>query len=261
MNNNNCRNCRQKCVVNESAISCDACQGLLHSSCIGLSDSDIIRTRSKSKAIKVVCNLCNANMAQFKDFKALINSIQTDFLASLNQLRADLENQVATLKESLINKPNNQFEEIVAEVMEREKRKNNLIIFGVPEQSSSLNNSQRADLDLSAVNSVLESIKPDPAVPEFKLQRLGRFLPHNSKTRPIKVTFGDESDVHKFIREAKKLKGNPSFGAISLSFDRTTKQIEAYKQLKQQLDARIATGEKDLKIRYVKGLPKIVSLN
>ncbi|KAJ3665945.1 hypothetical protein Zmor_001408 [Zophobas morio] len=85
----------------------------------------------------------------------MLTSTQTDFLASLNQLRTDLENQVATLKESLINQPNNQFEEIVAEVVEREKRKNNLIIFGVPEQSSFLNNSQPADLDQSAVNSVL----------------------------------------------------------------------------------------------------------
>ena len=49
--------------------------------------------------------------------------------------------------------------------MEREKRKNNLIVFGVPEQSSSLNNSQRADLDRSAANSVLDLIKPDPVVP------------------------------------------------------------------------------------------------
>ena len=73
-------------------------------------------------------------------------------------------------------------------MMEREKRKNNLILNGVPEQSSSLNNSQRADLDRSAANSVLELIKPDPVVHHFKLQKLGRFLPHNSKTRSIKVT-------------------------------------------------------------------------
>ena len=37
-------------------------------------------------------------------------------------------------------------------------------------------------------------------------------------------------------------------------------QIELYKTVKAELDNRIASGEKDLKIKYKNGIPTIVSL-
>ena len=51
------------------------------------------------------------------------------------------------------------------------------------------------------------------------------------------------------------------FKNIKISFDRTPRQQEVYKQLKAQLNDRLVKGESNLKIRYFNGTPKIVSLN
>ncbi|KAJ3649718.1 hypothetical protein Zmor_021443 [Zophobas morio] len=200
-------------------------------------------------------------MTQFRDIKAVITSMKDEFTASLRKLKEDFENQLSTLKSSLTQQTvsnSDQFEEIVQEVIERQKRKPNLIVFGVPEQSSAINGSERSELDKAAVNDILTTVRPEFSISSnMKIQRLGRFQT-NSRHRPIKIVLDDESEVHKFIKNAKVLKANTAFSNISLSFDKTAKQIQLYNEVKTQLNARINSGEVNLRIRYLHGVPKIV---
>ena len=266
--NNICLNCGIVCKANAHTITCDGCQGILHIACVGLSENDVKITRAKSRSIKVVCNTCNNNMAQYKDFKTLISSLQTEFTTAIEKLKEDFDTQLATLRSALHEdqrSPSNQFEEIVNEVMERQNRKQNLIVFGVEEQPqiSTNNNNQRSAIDKSAVENILQLVRPDADVSGIKIQRLGRFSQQNpgNKPRPIRVILNDEFEVQKFIRNAKVLKSNVNYNNITLSFDRTPKQNASYRQVKEQLGIRISNGETNLRIKYINGSPKIVSVN
>ncbi|CAH2009568.1 unnamed protein product [Acanthoscelides obtectus] len=79
--------------------------------------------------------------------------------------------------------------------------------------------------------------------------------------RPMKITLGDEDDVRACIKSASNLKRSNVFSRTSISFDRTPRQILHYKKLKQEMEERSARGEDGLKIKYVRGVPRIVSEN
>ena len=78
-----------------------------------LCEHDIKMTRAKSRWVKVVCNHCNVNMAQFKDFQKLVASIRTDFEKKFDQLISDLDTQLSALKNSFTAPlPSNNSDEI-----------------------------------------------------------------------------------------------------------------------------------------------------
>ena len=202
-------------------------------------------------------------MAMFKNLQTMISSLQAEFAASLNQLKTDCETQINALRESINNQQlqqsSQQFEDVVQEVYERQKRGKNLIIYGVPEQEEGV---QRMESDCEVVSNVLKAVRPDFIVPQdLKVYRLGQHTREAAHSRPIKITLADESEVVKFIRNNRIQKNNANFNNISLAPDRTIRQREHYKQLKRELDNRTNNGEANLRIRYINGTPKIVHLN
>ena len=72
-----------------------------------------------------------------------------------------LQTEIVSLKEANFNVKNTipeiEFENVVSEVSEREKRKNNLMIFNVPESNSAIVN-ERVEHDTSAVVKVLSAL-------------------------------------------------------------------------------------------------------
>ena len=73
----------------------------------------------------------------------------------------------------------------------------------------------------------------------LKIQRLGRRT--EAKHRPIKIILRDEN--------------------ISISYDKTPREMDFYRQLKEAMNNRIMNGKRNLKIRHVHETPKIVKLN
>nr|CAI5829945.1 unnamed protein product [Callosobruchus analis] len=143
---------------------------------------------------------------------------------------------------------------------ERNIRKRNIVIFNLEEKSPNLDKDQRISLERNDINELLHFISED--VPKSNLShRLGTFNLNREKPRPIKVSLPDESAVLKVIRNCKKLKNSDKYKHISISFDKTPRQIGFYQDLKNQLIVRQNNGESNLKIKYVQGTPKIVSLN
>lgn len=261
---NTCVNCGSAGGANSCTIQCDGCKGALHLKCVGLSESEVKMTRARSRSVKVVCISCNNNMAQFGDMKELLLSLRNDFNTSINKLREDFETQISSLRAAQAGQrlqPSENFEDVVGEVMDQLGRKNNLIVFGVGEDCGEVRSTQGADGDRTTVNNLLSVIKPSFQGTISNIQRLGRFNHSSARPRPVKITFEREADVRDFVFNSKKLKNNPVFGHVSLSFDRTPRQIELYNKLKRELNERIANGEQNIKIRYINNRPSIVRLN
>nr|CAI5840202.1 unnamed protein product [Callosobruchus analis] len=150
------------------------------------------------------------------------------------------------------------FEEVITEVEERAKRRKNLVIFGVPEQDQDLSNNDRASRDTNATVEILQVMNRNIDAQSVRPIRLGK--PTAGRSRPIKVCFGSELQVVEIIRNAKSLK-NSRYSKVSVSYDRTPRQLSHYKKLKHQMQDRVDAGETNLKIKYVNGTPRIVSEN
>ena len=100
-------------------------------------------------------------MTQFKDVKTLISALQAEFTASINSLKLSFETQLNDLKASFIPKQElapTLFEDLVGEVIDRQSRKQNLILFGVSEQSSSFSRDQVTELDRVSTITILKTM-------------------------------------------------------------------------------------------------------
>lgn len=258
-----CINCNLA-LQGKGNLQCDCCQGSLHLGCTGLSESDFKLTRAKSRSLKLVCNACSNNITQFKNLKAIIDSVQSDLYNSIAKLRDELTAQIQAVKQNDKQQPLNSaesiFEEVCEEVHERDLRRKNLIIFGLNEQKDT-SSETRISRDNEAVNGILSVVSPNNNATFTECTRLGRYNESNLRPRPVKVIFHHEIDVIKCIRNVKKLKSSEHFQNISISFDRTPRQLNLYKQLKHEMDERARNGETNLKIKYVNGIPKIIRLN
>ncbi|KAK9710441.1 hypothetical protein QE152_g26012 [Popillia japonica] len=98
---NSCKNCTIIIKSNSSNIQCDACRGFIHATCAGISENDAMITRAKARCIKIVCNNCNSNMAQFGEFKTLITSLKTDFASAIEALKNEFNEKLNNLKREI----------------------------------------------------------------------------------------------------------------------------------------------------------------
>lgn len=141
-------------------------------------------------------------------------------------------------------------EEIFVELKERCEREKNIIISGISEETNT-NTKERRISDTEEVMKIINLIIEDCAKP-IKCIRLGKFIPN--KNRPIKVFFRDSNTPKSIFRNKGTLPEN-----IKIYADYTPTQQQHWQLLKNELKNRTEAGEKGLIIKYVKGIPRIVT--
>ncbi|KAK5640701.1 hypothetical protein RI129_009248 [Pyrocoelia pectoralis] len=177
-------------------------------------------------------------------------SKQKSELSELRKLILDLKSEIELLKKASENQCTNlttPAEEIITEVAERQLRSRNVIMYNLNENHSN-------DQDLIDVQDVIKKISTVPTE-HIKLFRLGQSKSPN-KPRPIKIIFKNSDDAISVLRNNKKLKEINS--TIFVRSDLTKMQLEHLSNLRTELQERISNGEKDITIRYIRGVPKII---
>lgn len=241
--------CCQTSVAKHQVVSCNICKNIYFHECVNLTTAEVRALNSKSKSLSWTCNNCKLLSGDINQLKTVI---------------ADLQKEIHELKAKLTaNKPTStdSFEEILNEFEERHKRKRNVIIYGIAEQDSSLNKESRIAEENNTIKNVLSSISSNISLNNIRCHRLGKFNRVPGTPRPVKVVLNNSDEVYGLIKKFSTSKENNRHGDISLSFDRTPRQVELYKKLKLELEDRKNSGENGLKIKYSNGTPKIVSLN
>lgn len=190
-----------------------------------------------------ICVNCREIHNQINDLKNLILSLQDD-------IKALRENNTNVTPSGEFD-----FEEVIAELSERNNRKQNIILFGVQEQDQTKPPQSRIQGDKTVVTNICNIIDSNVSIDNIKPIRLGRSI--GNKPRPIKMSLHNESEVMNFIRKAKNLKDSP-YKNVSVSFDRTRRQIDHYKKLKEELNHKNSENEEKFIIKYFNGVPKIV---
>lgn len=156
-----------------------------------------------------------------------------------------IEDELTSYKKSCCN------EEFVREATERIRRSNNIILRGLSETSDN-------DLeghDLARVGEILESIDASCVSALTSVNRLGRF---QGTPRPLKLCFSDPKIPLTLLRNKVKLSVT-HFKEITLSDDKTPQQLRQLAELRKELKQRQENGDSNCTIKYVKGIPLIVS--
>lgn len=230
-------------------INCCVCRNNYKHTCVGLTLNEV-KTISTKPGLSYTCTNCSTIGKDINELKAVIAELKNE-VTQLKLQKSDLSNDVLN---------NNTFNEIAQEVLERQRRSKNIIIYGINEISTMDRNTRLAQ-DTNNVKDVLNFLSLDTGtVNNISPMRLGKYLPDREKPRPIKIAFNDEQTVQNVIRRARQLKDS-QYGRVHISLDRTPRQIEHYKSLKNELNERSANGENNLTIKYINGLPTIKSLN
>ena len=133
------------------------------------------------------------------------------------------------------------------EAEEIRKRKNNVVIFGVPESAESDFEKRRTD-DEDQLQTVLHLIKCDTTTVN-KIVRMGkRPEQKDAKPRPMLVTMASEEQKDLVLTKSKNLKrsGQEGMDKVFIFQDLTPRQRERRKKLVQELKDRKQKGESDL---------------
>lgn len=252
-----CLKCKDPVNENQtkSFIKCDGCERPVHVNCSDLSAAEIkcfeLRPNSKRR-FKYICMDCEQGLHQLPKILSLV----TDLKQEINKLNEKIENISNPVSSNTSLSPM-VMEEIISEISERNKRSSNLLIYGVTEAGSS--KKEQSDLDCTLISDILNNLGSS-ATQQIKPVRLGKYDASNTvRSRPIKVNLFSADLVQNVIRNVKKLKGLQKFSALAFSYDRTPRQIELYKTVKQELLMRLQNGEENLKIIYRNGVPTIIN--
>jgi len=133
-----------------------------------------------------------------------------------------------------------EFQAQVVETMDREKRKNNIIIMGLNEN---MTEKEMEEFIGEMLGAILETEEA-----ELNVQgRIGKKL-DGEKRRPVKVEIRDAAVRRKIIQKASNLKKEPKYEKIYISPDLTRKQQEEDKALRDKVKEFRNQGMEGVKI-------------
>ncbi|CAH1957524.1 unnamed protein product [Acanthoscelides obtectus] len=173
-----CACCNKSFKLN-MMIKCTVCMKAFRHLCVNLTIDEVNILNDQSKGHSWSCSSCRNINNQINDLKKLILSLRDDIKAINGATTHDP-------KDSFV------FEELIEEINDRNSRKRNVIIFGLPGHDQADVPQTRLTKDKSQVVDVLKVVNLNVHANEVKPLRFGRF--DQSKCRPIKLSLKDEDD-------------------------------------------------------------------
>lgn len=169
-----------------------------------------------------------------------ISSLESDVhKLQVTQIESDLRNMVP-------------YDDVLSELNDQNNRKRNILIAGIQETKSN-NVEERRHLDKAEIMKTINLISENCPEPT-KIIRVGKYKSHEN--RAIKVCFESEDTAKYILRNKSKLKSME----IKVFADQTPYQQTRFKKLKDELTRRTEEGESNLIIKYVKDIPRIVTV-
>lgn len=229
------------------------------------SNSDLMAALNnfRDESLSTTSTLSNTLTSKLNDLKSdflklseLVSNLKTEN-AKLRLNVDQLNTKVATLEASLLNtQPSTVVSQVMQETFERERCSYNLLVYNIPESSSS-SSTQRISDDKASFSSLVEPLVQ--TIPSnLKLFRLGKVQTNN--TRPLKVIFQTKEAAAKFLQDFTDAKtdGKVFSSDLRIVRDKTSLQRSLLKSCHLELDQRSKDGENDLSIKFINGLPKVV---
>ena len=254
-----CRVCPK--MVSDEGIKCDRCCGWVHVACSGLTKKEYeFLSNIASPSVKFYCRQC------MQDFNA--GEEQTNTRMAVQETKLDtlmkVVDTVLTQNQQIMqhlsqtetkqNDTKQKLNEVIIEEKEREKRKNNVIMYNVAETTEE--QEQEGMDDTEKVTSILRQVVELEAPEIESVIRLGSKNGKDGKPREkprlLKVVFKTEEKKREVIKKAPGLnKGvQEQSQKIYINNDETDQERKSGYELRQQLKKkRQETGDQKWVIR------------
>lgn len=285
-----CKVCMKKVLDSDDGLQCDSdCQTWFHIKCVGVTKSEYSQysnnLNKKWYCQRVDCSTVNATPSQqlmnkmdelLNKFSLLATKDEVKCIAEgLNEIKADIHNlnDKMTSFEPRLDKLEGEVrdlktraasvatpvEGIVEEMNDRQRRSRNVIILGLKECASS-STATTKEYDGGQIKRILEYCGLGSSLSSVRYFRIGKT--NNGRPRAIKLCLPSENEAITLFKLFDPKKCNDeALGGVSLARDRTLKERQYLSELRDSLKSRTESGELDLTIKYVNGVPKIVKKN
>lgn len=213
---------------------------------------------TKLNAVQTSIDSCLSKCNELSvDLAAVRADVDKVKILNMNERILSLEKNLSDLQASSVcpspHQSDNLLQTTLVELEERRRRSANVLLFNVPEASSS--NSQTArDEDMSYISALLGELAPDLVGSVRRAYRLGRTV--SLKPRPLKVLLDSPASASRLHFRVRRER--PS--QISASFDQTPLQRQFLERTRAELRSRLEGGESNLTIKFVSGAPRVVPL-
>jgi len=226
--------------------------------------------RNTPTGVTTRSGLSQQNHPTLSDIIKLIESCKTEILASLSSKLDDISNKMTkiTNRVDAIDQKIAQielrcteveetskslFSSITQEVEDRNRRRHNLIVSGIPEEEQG-SVEERKEADKTKVVTLMNDLYDD--WDDDNVAHVHRIGINVSKgPRLIRVICRGETVRHEILRRAKKLRNLPTHSHVYINPDLTVFQRVENRQLRSELKLRKSQGE-DVVIRNGKVVDK-----
>jgi len=160
---------------------------------------------SLSEKLATLTNKVNDHSAQLNT----LSSQQASLTTKVETIEAKIES--SSIKSAILTDDN-----LISEMIDRQSRRNNVLLFNLPE---ALNDSTNKSSDPTTIQHILDflNLKSKPNC----VTRLDKPSSNTTKPRPVKLRFSDQKDIFELFSHQNKLKSNSTWKDLRFSSDRT----------------------------------------
>ena len=217
-------------------VECEYCENKRCIKCLKISDS-MYKSLGGRADFPWFCNGCLGKAMKCIKEERDIETRCKDFLenfklevdSKLGKMQSDIDEIKHELRDKNQSQTGSKQEEVVKEVCsnlsDRLARQKNIVIFNLPEEGETSDQSMGNDLKMTEN---FTNVVADMKKPELNVRRLGR---KGDNPRPMLVSFKNDDDKSKVMRNLYKLKNAKSpLNKISVKHDMTKQEREQDKK-------------------------------
>ena len=235
-----CIDCSQICTAGQKALLCERCNEWIHITCADISDTiydTFFTAGSKLSSFHFYCNPCDGKVEEALQKYASLEKDTKELKADMTIVKGELQGIQDTIKRSI----RTNISTAIDNKNEIDKRKMNLIVFGLPEADSVGENwgiAEKVKKDIETMNTIISDeleVALSPRTGIIDARRLGAKT--QGKHRPLKLEFRDLGTKRDVLTKAKTLRNSDNEIAKKLYInpDLTKEQKEADKELRKEM--------------------------
>ena len=250
-----------KALTKKNYVICEYCTKGYHPNCQGVTPEMMSAISACGDSFHWFCKTCNPKaldvlrvVQTLKDkndeLEARLETVEGKLTSVGEEFKDFKERQEQInigLAEKVDKKLNESTSESVAEMREREMRKEYLIFFNIPE-SKKEDSKERIRDDMEQLKEILQTVEASDSEPQH-LIRLG---PKGTEPRPLKARFKRQEDCWKVLKGTENLRGTDFF----ISRDMTPLEREerrALVKLKKEKEAESEAKGEEAKWKIRRG--------
>ena len=227
-------------TAGSGTVQCKGCDLWWHSDCAGIQKEMYKLILETSKVCGTHCWCCRVCASVQDGLKKQIIHLETKITTVEGKVEKNTED-IDELKDKVQNIESNgsaNQDDIYKELSEREARKANIIVHGIPEPTGET--SEKKDKDKAELKSVAAAIntKIDTSRDVKFMFRMGELSKNKTNdSRPLRVGFHDENIAERLRKDSWKLKDNRKIAyQVSITSDLTNKQRSDEEKMRKEAE-------------------------